>query len=322
MADIQVYQEQPFIFDQSRVTELNRNLDPRLVSERKSGGGKVKYIQGHNAIDQANRIFGYGNWGWRVVSVEQVILEDPLAHEAVGIEYRAVVEVTIRGSVPISDVGSQPVSTWNVEDQIMQRRLKTANYNKTPVDEGPFTMIEKREARAVIVDAHEAAKKGCVTDALKRALRGYGSQFGNSLYGDGHVDLGGGNAVEAVNVERYVAMANEHVPGGWSAVRKEVIEGARVIGDLTDEQILIEYMSEVKAIFTRVAQEKKATKPQQTVESEPPATEAQWASIRKLCERLEISVLEGPYTSEQAKTVIAEMSAEYRAQRSKQTVGA
>ena len=32
---------------------------------------------------------------------------------------------------------------------------------------------------------HETAHKGAVTDALKRALRSYGDQFGNSLYGDG-----------------------------------------------------------------------------------------------------------------------------------------
>ena len=33
-------------------------------------------------------------------------------------------------------------------------------------------------------EGHETAFKGAVTDALKRALRGYGDQFGNSLYGD------------------------------------------------------------------------------------------------------------------------------------------
>ena len=36
-----------------------------------------------------------------------------------------------------------------------------------------------------MMDAHENARKGAVTDALKSALRGYGEQFGNSLYGDG-----------------------------------------------------------------------------------------------------------------------------------------
>ncbi len=35
------------------------------------------------------------------------------------------------------------------------------------------------------VEGHETAHKGAVTDALKRALRSYGGQFGNSLYSDG-----------------------------------------------------------------------------------------------------------------------------------------
>ena len=35
------------------------------------------------------------------------------------------------------------------------------------------------------VEGHETAFKGSVTDALKRALRSYGEQFGNALYGDG-----------------------------------------------------------------------------------------------------------------------------------------
>ena len=33
-------------------------------------------------------------------------------------------------------------------------------------------------------EGHETAFKGCVTDGLKRALRSFGEQLGNSLYGD------------------------------------------------------------------------------------------------------------------------------------------
>ncbi len=192
MADtgIQLYTgEQEEYFSQEQVGELDKALDPRLVSKRKGGFGRMlSYIEGHDAIDQANRIFGYGNWCYRPLSVEQVVLIDPLSGEAVGIEYKALVELVVRGAIgPIVDIGSQPVATWNVEDQIMQRRLKAANGGL--INESEFTLIEKREARAVITEAHEQAKKGAVTDALKRALRAFGSQFGNGLYGDGHVDL-------------------------------------------------------------------------------------------------------------------------------------
>ena len=48
-----------------RVTEaLAQPLDPQLVSQRKGRGGrKFDYVEGHTAIDQANRIFGFGGWG-------------------------------------------------------------------------------------------------------------------------------------------------------------------------------------------------------------------------------------------------------------------
>lgn len=188
--DIKLYTgEEEAYFSQGQLNELDKPLDMRLISKRKGGFGKMlSYIEGHDAIDQANRIFGYANWCYRPLSVEQVVLLDPLSGEAVGIEYKSQVELTVRGAIgPIIDIGSQPVATWNVEDQIMQRRLKAANGGK--VNESEFTLIEKREARAVIVEAHEQAKKGAVTDALKRALRAFGNQFGNGLYGDGHVDL-------------------------------------------------------------------------------------------------------------------------------------
>jgi hypothetical protein len=190
--ELQLYTaESKDYYSQDQLRELNKKLDPRFISKRKGGGNRtLSYIEGHDAIDNANRIFGFGNWGYRPLSLEQVVLLDPMTGEPVGIEYKALVELTVRGAIaPIVDVGSQPVATWTVDDQIMQRRLKAAQNSRSAVDESEFTPIEKREARAVIVEAHEQAKKGAVTDALKRALRAFGEQFGNGLYGDGRVDM-------------------------------------------------------------------------------------------------------------------------------------
>lgn len=179
------------VFDEKTRNLLDAQLDPRFVSTRKGGGNtNLKYIEGHDAIDQANRLFGYGNWAYRPLSCEQCVLRDALTGEAVGISYKAQVELIVRGCVaPIVEVGSQPVASWNVEDQIMKRRISDARYNKKPVDESDFTPLERTNARAVIVDAHEMAEKGAVTDALKRALRTFGEQFGNGLYGDGKVPM-------------------------------------------------------------------------------------------------------------------------------------
>ena len=39
-----------------------------LVSQRKGRGGRTfDYLEGHAVIDQANRIFGYGGWGYELV---------------------------------------------------------------------------------------------------------------------------------------------------------------------------------------------------------------------------------------------------------------
>ena len=47
---------------------LSQPIDSALVSQRKGRGGKFfDYLEGHVVIDQANRIFGYGGWGYELV---------------------------------------------------------------------------------------------------------------------------------------------------------------------------------------------------------------------------------------------------------------
>ena len=129
---------------------LAQPLDLAFVSERELRDGRlIQYIEGWAVINQANRIFGHGGWGAEVigdVAYRPVSLVDPLtdAQSAVGM-YSATVRVTARGCPPKADVGCGFVA------------------EETP-------------------EAHEAAYKGAVTDALKRALRHFGDQFGNGLY--------------------------------------------------------------------------------------------------------------------------------------------
>jgi DNA repair and recombination protein RAD52 len=136
-----------------RATEaLAQPLDPQLVSQRKGRAGrKFDYIEGHTAIDQANRIFGFGGWGYELVgdvSLRHIEKTDPDTGEVTRTAaYSAVVRVTVPGAPSRTDVGFQPVA-----------------------DESP--------------EHHETAFKGAVTDALKRALRSFGDRFGNGLYGD------------------------------------------------------------------------------------------------------------------------------------------
>ena len=133
--------------------KLGEPLDEGLVSYRKGRKGRTfAYLEGRTAIDQANRIFGYGGWGHELVG-EVVLREgesvDPKTGESRSWRaYATTVRVTVPGSSPHTDVGFHAVTEETVE-------------------------------------GHETAFKGCVTDALKRALRSYGEQFGNALYGDG-----------------------------------------------------------------------------------------------------------------------------------------
>ena len=133
-------------------TALGQPLDPALVSQRKGRGGRVfDYLEGHTVIDQANRIFGYGGWGYELagdVTLRRVETVDPQTGEIRTTSvYSAPVRVTVAGAQPRTDLGVHQVAE------------ETA-------------------------DGHDTAMKGAVTDGMKRALRSFGARFGNGLYGD------------------------------------------------------------------------------------------------------------------------------------------
>ena len=134
------------------VTELEKPLDPSLVSQRKGRAGRTyQYIEGHTVIDQANRIFGFAGWGYEVVgdvTLREIDSVDPKTGEVSRIRaYSAPVRVTVPGAPPRTDIGFHAVAEETAE-------------------------------------GHDTACKGSVTDGLKRALRSFGDQFGNCLYGD------------------------------------------------------------------------------------------------------------------------------------------
>ena len=120
------------------VSELEKPLDPSLVSQRKGRAGRTyQYIEGHTVIDQANRIFGFAGWGYEVVGdvtlreIEQV---DRKTGEMSRIRaYSAPVRVTVPGAPPRTDIGFHAVAEETAE-------------------------------------GHDTACKGSVTDGLKRAL--------------------------------------------------------------------------------------------------------------------------------------------------------
>ncbi len=131
---------------------LAQSLDPALICQRKGRAGMVyHYLEGHAVIDQANRIFGFGGWGYDLVgdvTLRRIEPVDPRTGEVrISLGYSAPVRVTVAGAQSRTDIGFHAV----VEDT---------------------------------QDGHDTAIKGAVTDGMKRALRSFGVQFGNGLYGD------------------------------------------------------------------------------------------------------------------------------------------
>jgi DNA recombination protein Rad52 len=136
----------PRRLSRNALKQLRQPLDPDLVSERTSEDGDVlRYLEGWRVIEQANTVFGHNHWGAELVGevAYRTLPASGRGRNAPGL-YTATVRVTVDGSLPHSDVGNSAVS------------------EQTP-------------------EGHAVAHKAAVTDALKRALRHYGDQFGNRL---------------------------------------------------------------------------------------------------------------------------------------------
>ena len=92
------------------VNALEQPLDPALVSRREGRGNRqYDYIEGHTVIDQANKIFGYGGWGYELagdVGLRRIEKVDVRTGEVkVSYAYSAPVRVSVVGAPPRTDIG-------------------------------------------------------------------------------------------------------------------------------------------------------------------------------------------------------------------------
>lgn len=131
-----------------QIEALSAIIHEDQIKDRPGGGGRrLKYIKADMAIDTANRIFGYGQWGYKVVSRGHIVADDPKKGKME--MYTADVELWVTGAAFTFPGGGVGI----VND--------------------PYT-----------IEMHEKAYKEAETDAMKRALRHYGDQFGLSLYNE------------------------------------------------------------------------------------------------------------------------------------------
>ena len=170
---------------------LGQPLDSALVSRRKGRAGRTyEYLEGHVVIDQANRIFGRGGWGYEQVgdvTLRRIETVDTATGEvSVSQAYSATVRVTVAGALPRTDTGFHAVAEETV-------------------------------------DGHDTAAKGAVTDGMKRAFRSFGVQFGNGFYGDPQPGASNSSRPERVPAQAQTN-GNRRSESQVQTLRKQLIE--------------------------------------------------------------------------------------------------
>ena len=138
------------MFVEKQLSVLKHDIEPSRIKSRTKGNISLSYLEGFDLIETANKVFGHGNWSYTITSLEQVSQETN-TNQNVVICYKALVKLTVY----------------------------SLDHNKhiSKEDVGFGTGIAK-----MLADAHEGGAKEAVTDSIKRSMRSFGNQFGNSLY--------------------------------------------------------------------------------------------------------------------------------------------
>lgn len=174
------------MFNDQQTKALSSELSTDRIKVRDKANIKLSYLEGFDIIDTANNIFGYGNWAYTISSLEQVS-QEVNANQNVVICYKAIVKIDV----------------YDIDHSTMISRQ----------DVGFGTGVARS-----LADAHENSAKEAVTDALKRSLRSFGNQFGNSLYDKSKsvAQNGNGNipnpALDTANSGQNQAMMQNQMP--------------------------------------------------------------------------------------------------------------
>jgi DNA recombination protein Rad52 len=137
------------VFSNEQIAALSAPLDRAKVQTRSQAGRSLAYLEGWQAIAEANRIFGFDGWQRETIAVQCVSERE----RTLGSSNRAGWGVTYTARVRI-----------RVGDVIRE-------------GSGAGHGID-----ADLGQAHESALKEAETDAMKRALMTFGNPFGLALY--------------------------------------------------------------------------------------------------------------------------------------------
>jgi recombination DNA repair RAD52 pathway protein len=146
------------MFNAEQIKLLTDPLDPANVKSRKGPNGKtLSYVEGFQLIDDANAIFGFGNWSRETLLMEPlhnpVLITDPDSPE--------------KGKVVSAFFAKVRITVWSEDG------------GRSIVREGCGAA---RGFARTAGEAIEQAIKSAETDATKRALVTFGNAFGLALY--------------------------------------------------------------------------------------------------------------------------------------------
>ena len=141
-------------FNNRQLEQLFKEINPSRVAERKG----MSYLETWDVIAHLNRIFGFEGWDKHVMALD--LLYETQRGEGKGwdVAYRAVVRLVIHN-----------------RDRGLSVVQKTS-------EDAATGQAQNQPSRG---DAHDLAVKSAVSDALKRAAKDLGNQFGLSLYDKG-----------------------------------------------------------------------------------------------------------------------------------------
>jgi hypothetical protein len=137
------------VFSAKQIAALDSDLDDAVLSHVSKGRADLEYLKPSDVFAAANRIFGYHGWGF-VVTDKGYDAENQLYWADV------VVTVLTEGMLAVTRPG----------DGVCLVAI--------PKDEKGTELKPGQRA-------HQTARKGAVSDAVKRAFRTFGAQFGNGL---------------------------------------------------------------------------------------------------------------------------------------------
>lgn len=169
--------------------ELGKKLDPKNVKKPSGNfGPKGDYIEGFHAINEANRIFGFGGWSYTIDLRQDDVRETQKNGKTQWqAAYTCICTLTVDG-VTRQDVGFG----------------------------SGFA--------AQIGDAIEGATKESVTDSLKRCLRTFGNPFGLALYDKTRENVGAPAPVEPAQPK--VSGPDDHDPDQLTASLVKLYQAA------------------------------------------------------------------------------------------------